>query len=793
MCLAAIGLLGLFGWAAGMRWLVAPLPALAPMRPVSAVGMLALAGAMGLNTWRGGGRAGRLAARGLAVGVAALGLLAVVEHAAGRPFGPARVLFAAEVAAYRPPVPATPSLIVGIMFVIVGLALALRTSARPRTYSTLVLEAGSATLALSAAVAIVDDLTQQRLPDGPLQVGPLTVAAMLALTLGLLLSRPDGLWARRFAGSGPGPTLLRRVVPVLLVPPLVDAVSRVVGGDGLAGAPGVVLTLSTTLVVLLLVGAIAATANRLEEDERQREALLATVSEQRRRARSVLDALHDGVAVVDHELRMVEVNPRYCQILGRRAEEILGVGPPYPWWGEVDGADQRVEQLRKVLAGELPGLAYEQSIVRADGSRLAELVTIAPVLDADGRVIELVGSFTDINERVRADDLQRRVEQLQRLDSLGKLAGGVAHDFNNLLVVIGGHARILSNKLPADTPLWQGAQRIVEAAAKGDALTRQMLTFARGTSRGGVAVDLGQVLTGVQALLAATLGESIVLRMPEPGACAGFRVAADQGQMEQVLINLAANARDAMPDGGTLTIECGRVAAPPDPTGPAGDDRAEWIRLTVSDTGLGMDAETVSRVFDPFFTTKPVGQGTGLGLSSVYGIVSKAGGQITVQSRPGAGSRFHIHLPATAEPVLAEPDRITMSALPPHARVLVVEDQNEVIELVTTVLREAGLTIDPFTEGARAVAAVAQGLAPDLLLTDVIMPGLSGPELAAQVRAHRPGLPVVYMSGYTADALNTVDLTAGVMLLAKPFTPEQLLAAVARSLRVGAPGPERAR
>ncbi len=771
---ATAGLSGLAGRASDVRFLVAPFPALPQIRPLVASCLLGLATALGLIAVSHVNRATRLAGRVLALAVAAAGLVALGADL----FDPD--LYRSTFVGNAGEVP----VVVAILLVTTGLALAVR-GVRPigRIRPDVAFEAASAALALSVAMAYLGSLAIRQQSAGPLQVAVQPVVALPILALGTMLSRPDRAWVRRFVGRSPGSTLLRRVAPVLLLPPLVGALFHLLGGHRVVSDPGVSATLSATVVLLVLATVVGDTATRLDRGERQREQLLTDVLEQRRRTSSILHALHDGAAVLSRDLRIVEINPRYCEILGRPSEQILGQGPPFPWWVPTAGVEEPTNRLKRVAAGLESGVSYEQTIMRPDGVRISELVTIAPLLDQAGRVRELVASFTDISERVRADELQRRVEQLQRLDSLGKLAGGVAHDFNNLLVVIGGHARILSAKLSADSPLCKSAQRITEAAAKGDALTRQLLMFTSGAPRPQHATDLGRVLTDIQPLLAATLGESVILRMPAEGTASGFQVAAEQGQMDQVLINLAANARDAMPGGGVLSIGWERLGAPPDITDPGTHGPVDWSRLTVSDTGCGMDEATRARVFDPFFTTRPVTQGTGLGLSTVYGIVAGAGGQIEVTSRPGAGSTFEILLPATELPT--EPPTVTAVAppLPVAARVLMVEDQPAVIELAATVLQDAGLAVTTFTEPADAVSAVDRGLRVDLLLTDVIMPGINGPQLAAAVRARHGAVPVLYMSGYTGDVLRGAELTGGVQLLTKPFTPEQLISAVSRALR----------
>jgi PAS domain S-box-containing protein len=523
---------------------------------------------------------------------------------------------------------------------------------------------------------------------------------------------------------------------------------------------------------------------------RQLQANTAALTEQRRRSAAILEALHDGVAILDLDLRIVDVNPRYCQMLGRERPDVVGARPPFPWWEpEPDERRHLIDRLHELIANGAP-LTYEQTITRPDGRPSVVSGTAAPLRDADGRVTGVVSTFTDITDRVAAEGMQRRIEQLQRLDGLGQLAGGVAHDFNNLLVIIGGHARLLSGKLPDDSPLRLSTQRIIEAAGKGDALTRQMLTFARGERHSRTSVDLDVLLGDLQPLLTATLGETVVLRIGGGPECSGLTVAADRSQLEQMVINLAANARDAMPAGGTVTIDW-RRANPPGST--AHDpDVEDWVKLAVSDTGSGMDEATKARIFDPFFSTKSLARGTGLGLATVHSVVTKSGGVIRVDSRPGQGSTFEIYLPATAHADAAEPARPVESAepdiaLPEHLRILLVEDQAAVAELVETVLRDAAAEVHTFGRAAGALSALDAGLRVDVLITDVIMPEMTGPQLVAAVHVRDPSLPVLYISGYVSSAFNNVDLGAAAHLVTKPFTADELFGGLRNTLAAASP------
>jgi nitrogen-specific signal transduction histidine kinase/CheY-like chemotaxis protein len=375
------------------------------------------------------------------------------------------------------------------------------------------------------------------------------------------------------------------------------------------------------------------------------------------------------------------------------------------------------------------------------------------------------------------DALRRSEEQLrqaQKLEAVGRLTGGIAHDFNNLLSVILSSSDLASADLSPDSPAQADLAEIRHAARRAADLTRQLLAFSRQQVLEPRNLDLNEVLFNLQKLLARVLGEDIELRMrlsPRLGT-----VKADPGQIEQVVMNLVVNARDAMPRGGMLTVETSnvyldeayaRVHLEVEP--------GRYVLLAVSDTGVGMDKETQARAFDPFFTTKEQGKGTGLGLATVFGIVKQSGGNIWLYSEPAGGATFKIYLPRVQE--AAE----TLSAIPVRrdARgtetILLAEDEPQVRAIARTILEKAGYRVLEATTPADALAISDQTDLIDLLLTDVIMPKISGRELAERITKRRPSLKTLFMSGYTDDAvvLHGV-LEAGVFFLQKPFTPDSL-------------------
>jgi nitrogen-specific signal transduction histidine kinase/CheY-like chemotaxis protein len=377
-------------------------------------------------------------------------------------------------------------------------------------------------------------------------------------------------------------------------------------------------------------------------------------------------------------------------------------------------------------------------------------------------------------------DLRRTEEQLlqaQKMEAVGRLAGGVAHDFNNLLTAILGYSELVLQDLGDDHPSAVDLKEIRAAGQSAESLTRQLLAFSRRQILQPQTLDLNKVLTRVDALLQRIIGEDVELTMKLTAPLG--RVSADPGQIEQVVLNLAVNARDAMPNGGKLTIETANVMLGEDYAAQhAGASTGPHVMVAVTDTGTGMDEATQQRLFEPFFTTKEPGRGTGLGLATVYGIVAQSRGSIWVYSELGQGSTFKVYLPATTEdltvPVVSP---MSPAALSGTETVLVVEDQIEARSVICETLRRRGYTVIEAVNGPDAIVKGRQlDVRIDVMLTDVVMPGMGGRRVAEVIRVTRPELKVVYMSGYTDSAI--VDhgiLEPGVTFVQKPFATETLL------------------
>ncbi len=438
-----------------------------------------------------------------------------------------------------------------------------------------------------------------------------------------------------------------------------------------------------------------------------------------------------------------------------------------------DGDDAHHQELATLARQPATNPPAEVELHRRDGSTFWALVSIAEVADADDGQEAFVGTLTDITARRTLED---RLRHSQKLEAVGQLAGGVAHDFNNMLSAIVGYGEGLRDQLPANSPLRHDAEEVLAAAMRAAGLTRQLLAFARRQVLNPTVLDLGLTISQLGGMLQRLIGEHIRCHAPLPGRPICARV--DHGQFEQAIVNLALNARDAMPHGGTLTIvvqEVDHAALPAAARSHAEPGR--YAAISVSDTGSGMTPEVLARAFDPFFTTKEPGKGTGLGLSSVHGIVNQSGGAVWIDSHAGGGTAVWIFLPlAEAAPAPLPPVEIPRRA-PRQGTVLVAEDETLVRELVVRCLGNAGFEVLTAVDGREALARFLEHRHElTAVVTDVVMPRLGGVDLARTIWSHRPLLPVLFMSGYTRDD-TPPDLERGrSRFLQKPFTTSSLLA-----------------
>jgi PAS domain S-box-containing protein len=498
--------------------------------------------------------------------------------------------------------------------------------------------------------------------------------------------------------------------------------------------------------------------------------------------------MRDVVFVLSPDGTILFLNPAFESLTGWLRSEWLNNS----LWPLIHPDDVPLAKglFHRVAQGETPP-PFELRVRTKSSDPLITEFAVTPETQ-HGRVISMLGIAQDMTKRKQAEEaLSQREEQLQqaqKMEAIGRLAGGIAHDFNNLLTIITGYSQLLLSRLGGGDDAVRGdVEEIKNAAVRAAALTQQLLAFSRSQVLMPKVLSLNTIVDTVDAMLQRLIGEDIhLVTALEPTL---GHVKADPGQMEQVIMNLVVNARDAMPRGGRLTIETSNIEiTKPYHRGDAALMLGRYAMLAVSDTGCGMDAETQARIFEPFFTTKGQGKGTGLGLSTVYGIIKQSGGYITVYSEQGKGTTFKIYLPTVNEAIEPiEPDKPSTGRLHGIETVLLVEDEPAVRVLVRDTLRLFGYKVMEARHGFEAQLIARQHAGPiHLLITDVVMPQMSGRELAEGFASEYPDMSVLYMSGYTESAvIHHGVLNPGTAFLQKPFTPETLARKIREILDVG--------
>jgi two-component system cell cycle sensor histidine kinase/response regulator CckA len=516
------------------------------------------------------------------------------------------------------------------------------------------------------------------------------------------------------------------------------------------------------------------------DDRRRRKEAEDALLQRERRLSSIYEAVADMLFYLavedDGGYRFLSVNPAFVSATGLAYDRVIG---------------ERIETVfpRPTLATAIDHFdraRRERRVVRWEASaefpagELTGDVSVAPVFDAAGRCTHLVGAVHDLTERRQ---LEAQLRHAQKMESVGQLAGGIAHDFNNLLTVINGLAQLVLEQVKdGDEQLREDMEEIRRAGERAAALTRQLLTFSRKQILQPQILDLNVVVAEMIGMLRRLLGEDVELSIR--AANDPLRIKADRGQIEQVLANLAVNARDAMPSGGSLVIDTRQMeigAASEQHQCPLPPGR--YVVLTVSDTGTGMDESTRQRIFEPFFTTKGPGRGTGLGLSTVYGIVKETGGFIKVESTVGRGSSFTIYLPLAMQPSIANGSS-TGTASTGTETILIVEDVVGLRTLIARALKSAGYNVLLAATGDEALQLLERTREPvHLVVTDVVMPGMNGRTLADRIRMIRPDTKVLYMSGYTDDVVVRHGVSSGtVPFVSKPFDQAELMRTIRRVL-----------
>ena len=474
--------------------------------------------------------------------------------------------------------------------------------------------------------------------------------------------------------------------------------------------------------------------------------------------------------------KVTDANSTLLEALGYTREELLSgklsraaITPP-EFWPADDLADQQVASMGRCAL-------YQKEVLRKDGTRLSVLVGRARVEGAPNRRIGYALDVTELKHlEVKQAQLQQQLAQSEKLNALGQLAGGIAHDFNNLLSIIIGYTSLMESRLGLNSPIREDTSQVLKAAETAKHLIRKLLAFSRKQVLNAELLNLNELVSDLSGMLSRVLDERVKLELhlgPKVG-----NIEADRSQIEQVILNLVVNARDAMPNGGTITIETFHTNMP---SNSLSQLSGECEAMRVSDAGIGMDESVRLRLFEPFFTTKQETGGTGLGLATVYGIVKQSGGHLEVESKLGEGSSFTIYFPrARALKVVGPKVDAAEVSTAGSETILLIEDFAELREMIATMLRSKGYQVLQARDGMEAVNLAASHFAPiDLVVTDVIMPKLNGPEAVRQIRARRAGVKVVYITGYADQNVIGEELSAANSItLEKPIRPDALLSRI---------------
>ena len=496
------------------------------------------------------------------------------------------------------------------------------------------------------------------------------------------------------------------------------------------------------------------------------------IGQYQRRLAAIIDSSADAIIGKELDGTITSWNRGAEAMYGYNADEI--VGKNISLLTSKDRPDEIPQILARIRSGERIE-HYESVRVTKDGRHLNVSISISPIKDPNGKIVGASAIARDITAQRRAED---HLRQAQKMEAVGRLAGGVAHDFNNILGIVTACTELLRDRIDADSDQALYVGNIRKAVERGISLTRQLLAFTRKSSVQPQLIDLNIHLKDVVKLLRPLMGDDVEIVVAPRSPSAIIEI--DPGQFDQIVLNLAVNSRDAMPRGGKFILETASVELDDVFTSQHRPMQAgRYILIAVSDTGVGMDAATVTRIFEPFFTTKEVGKGTGLGLATVYGIVQHGGGHIWVYSEPGSGTTFKIYLPS-AEDKLGEtpqPQAEKTVRRREGTTVLLVEDDEIMLSMTRKLLEQNGYRVLAAKDGTSALALVQSHVGPiDLVLTDVVMRGMSGPDLVAKLTAVRPTTKVVFMSGYTGELIaRHEDVNQGIPLLEKPFTRTALL------------------
>ena len=771
--LTALGMSVLAGWMLNFDPLLSVIPGQITMKANTAAGFLSAGLALLMLTRTHRTQRSQMIAAGMATMVIAVGLFSLLEYLLHRDFGIDQLFFSDHL---QSPYPGRMAHITAVNFCLAGSSLLLLCLSEKRaTWSQLL----SLLSGLSALLAIIGYLYGVPLLYGSVHYTSMAVhtgIGFLILSVATVHCRPSQGVMAVFSSHYSGGWLSRRLLPIAIFTPAALGALYIRSKFLLEDVRLALACLIVSQIVLFAV-LIWVLAFRLNSSELDKATVNETLEESEKKYRTIFEEALIGIFQSGPQGHYMNANRAMANMLGYSSPEELTASV-------TDIAQQLyVDPLRRdelTALMERQGLVqnFECQLYRKDGRKIWVTTNIR-VIYKDG-VAVYDGTTQDITERKL---LEAQLLQAQKMDAVGRLAGGIAHDFNNAIGVIVGYSALLKEDLRANDNALRYAEEIGKAGHRAALLTRQLLAFSRKQVIQPTVVDLNSVVTETEKMLRRLIGEHIEMTVI-PGSELG-RVRMDLGQVDQVLMNLIVNARDAMPMGGKIVIETANAEL--DETNLIQYSYAKpgrYVMLSVSDTGYGMDKETQTHIFEPFYTTKGPGQGTGLGLSTVYGIVKQSEGYIWVYSEPGKGARFKIYLPrvdAAAEPTSTAPE----SPVPGGSEtILLVEDDDAMRELTRNCLESGGYVVLDAANGESALRDAVRLDAPiHLLVTDVVMPAMSGPALAATLSASQPVMKVLYMSGYTADLIAQQGiLDRHVLLLEKPFTKEDLLRKVRKAL-----------
>jgi two-component system cell cycle sensor histidine kinase/response regulator CckA len=774
--LTALGMSVLAGWVMNLDPLLGVIPGQITMKANTAAGFLGAGLALLISTRARRTQRSQMIVAGLAAMVIAVGLSTLVEYLLHCDLGIDQLLFADH---FQFPYPGRMAHITSLNFCLAGSSLLLLSlSDKLATWSQLL----SLLSGLSALLAIIGYLYGVPLLYGSVQYPWMAVhtgIGFLILSVATVHCRPSQGVMAVFSSHYSGGWLSRRLLPIAIFTPAALGALYIHSKFFLADLRLALACLIISQIVLFAV-LIWVLAFRLNASELAKTSANETLEESEKKYRTIFEEALIGIFQSGPRGHYMNANRALATMLGYSSPEELTASV-------TDIAQQLYVDPRR--RDELTALMEQQGLVqnfecqlyRKDGRKIWVTTNIRAIYKDGVAVYD--GTTQDITERKL---LEAQLLQAQKMDAVGRLAGGIAHDFNNAIGVIVGYSALLKEDLRANDSALRYAEEIGKAGHRAALLTRQLLAFSRKQIIQPTIVDLNSVVTETEKMLRRLIGEHIEMTV----ICGGElgRVKMDLGQVDQILMNLAVNARDAMPQGGKIVIETANAEL--DETNLIQYSYAKpgrYVMLSVSDTGHGMDKETQTHIFEPFYTTKGPGQGTGLGLSTVYGIVKQSEGYIWVYSEPGKGARFKIYLPrvdALAETISAFPESVVCGG---SETILLVEDDDAMRGLTRSCLESGGYAVLDAADGESAVREDSKHAAPiHLLVTDVVMPGMSGPGLARSLVGSQPQMKVLYMSGYTADLIaHQGILDRNVLLLEKPFTKESLLRKVREALDGG--------